>query len=241
MNAKLEPKKDPKVLAIEAKLKDRISMNMDKQPLSEAVTFLQNYTGLNIVLDPKALADEGLTSASPVSLVVNQIQLKTALKLMLQPLGLTYKVEDEVVLITSPQATQAQTITQDLLRRRPGHAADHAPQNLLPRQDVQSRAEPVERPQRRLRAQPGDLRAGRSRGIRTGFNGVGNATGERPKVDMTPIIQLITTSIAPGTWQVQDGSGQDVSSAYGLGGGFGGDAAAASTSSGSLVRSSRSS
>ena len=48
--------------------------------------------------------------------------------------------------------------------------------------------------------------------------------GERPKVDMTPIIQLITTSIAPGTWNVQDGYGQDASSAYGLGGGFGGDA-----------------
>ena len=35
------------------------------------VTFLQNYTGLNIVLDPKALGDEGLTSASPVTLNVN--------------------------------------------------------------------------------------------------------------------------------------------------------------------------
>ena len=66
MNARLEPKKDPKVLAIEAKLKDPISINMDKQPLSEAITFLQNYTGLNIVLDPKALGDEGLTSAAPV-------------------------------------------------------------------------------------------------------------------------------------------------------------------------------
>ena len=42
---------------------------MDKQPLSEAIAFLQNYTGLNIVLDPKALNDEGLTSASPVTLL----------------------------------------------------------------------------------------------------------------------------------------------------------------------------
>ena len=33
MNARLEPKKDPKVLAIEAKLKDPISINIDKQPL----------------------------------------------------------------------------------------------------------------------------------------------------------------------------------------------------------------
>ena len=87
MNARLEPKKDPKVLAIEAKLKDPISLNMDKQPLSEAITFLQNYTGLNIVLDPKALSDEGLTSASPVSLTVNNIQLKTALKLLAPAAG----------------------------------------------------------------------------------------------------------------------------------------------------------
>ena len=41
---------------------------------------------------------------------------------------------------------------------------------------------------------------------------------------MMPIIQLITTSIAPGTWKMQDGYGQEVPSAYGLGGGFGGDA-----------------
>src|SRR5262249_38754651 len=44
------------------------------------------------------------------------------------------------------------------------------------------------------------------------------------KVDMMPLIQLITTSIAPGTWRVHDNNGQDVSAAYGLGGGFGGDA-----------------
>ena len=36
MNARLEPRKDPKVLAIEAKLKEPVSLNVDKQPLSEA-------------------------------------------------------------------------------------------------------------------------------------------------------------------------------------------------------------
>ncbi len=108
MNARLEVKKDPKVLAIESKLKDPITLNVDKQPLSEAITFLQNYTGLNVVLDPKALNDEGLTSSSPVSLTVNNVQLKTALKLLLRPLGLTYRVEDEVLLITSPASGSAQ-------------------------------------------------------------------------------------------------------------------------------------
>ncbi len=42
-------------------------------------------------------------------------------------------------------------------------------------------------------------------------------------VDLMPIIQLITTSIAPGTWNIQDGYGHAVPPAYGMGGGFGGD------------------
>jgi len=223
MNKLLEPKKDPKVLAIEAKLKDRISMNMDKQPLSEAVTFLQNYTGLNVVLDPKALADEGLSSASPVTLVVNQIPLKTALKLMLRPLGLTYKVDDgEVILITSPQAMQAQTITQTYYVGDLVMPPDHAPQNLLPHAIFYPEQNPSSDPNAGVGTQPGGF--GADPRFPMGFNGVGNAKGERPKADMTPLIQLITTSIAPGTWRVQDINGQDGSSAYGLGGGFGGDA-----------------
>ena len=65
MNARLEPRKDPKTLAIEAKLKEPISINVEKQPLGEAVKFLQNYTGLNIMLDPKALNDEGAHFGDP--------------------------------------------------------------------------------------------------------------------------------------------------------------------------------
>ncbi len=174
MNEKLEPRKDPKVMVIEAKLKDRISINMDKQPLSEAVTFLQNYTGLNIVLDPKALADEGLSSSSPVSLVTNDTQLKTVLKLMLRPLGLTYKLEDDVILITSPQATQASTITKPYYVGDLVMPADHAPQILLPHaifdpeQDSQNAAN-----------QPGfgmnDPRFPLNK------SGVGSAKGERPE------------------------------------------------------------
>ena len=41
---------------------------------------------------------------------------------------------------------------------------------------------------------------------------------------MTPLVQLIATSIAPGTWQVNDGNGADITQSYGLGGAFGGGA-----------------
>jgi len=221
MNAKLEPKKDPKVLTIESKLKDRVSVNMDKQPLSEAVTFLQNYTGLNIVLDPKALGEEGLTSASPVSLVVNQIQLKTALKLMLRPLGLTYKVEDEVVLITSPQATQSQTYPKTYYVGDLVMPPDNGAQNRLPHTLM---AQPPQSDPNGAGIQTQGVFGALDPRSAQALSGLGSTKGDRPSVDLMPLIQLITTSIAPGTWKVQDGYGHDVSSAYGMGGGFGGDA-----------------
>jgi hypothetical protein len=87
MNALLEPKKPPQMLAIEAKLNDPVSLNMDKQPLQEAVDFLPNYTGMSIVLDSKARNDENTTSATPVTLAVTNIRLKTAMKLLLDALG----------------------------------------------------------------------------------------------------------------------------------------------------------
>src|SRR5262249_13175317 len=80
INAMLEPKKSASDLTIEKKLNEPISaVNFDKQPLGEAITFLQNYTGLNIVLDPKALSDENVTSASPVTLHLNGSKLKNVL------------------------------------------------------------------------------------------------------------------------------------------------------------------
>src|SRR5262249_27704331 len=113
INAMLEPKKAPQTLAIEAKLNEPVQqINMDKQPLQEAIDFLRNYTGMNIVLDPKALNDENISSATPVTLAANNIRLKTALKLLLSPLGLTYKIEDEVLLITSPQASLSSTFSR---------------------------------------------------------------------------------------------------------------------------------
>ncbi len=80
-----------------------------------------------------------------MSLVVNQVKLKTVLKLMLQPLGLTYKLEDDVVLITSPHGDQAQTITQTYYVGDLVMPPDHGPQNLLPHSDGSS-ASRVRRP-----------------------------------------------------------------------------------------------
>ena len=220
MNARLEVKKDPKVLAIEAKLKDTISLNVDKQPLSEAITFLQNYTGLNVVLDPKALNDEGLTSAAPVSLTVNNVQLKTALKLLLRPLGLTYRVEDEVLLITSPGST-AQMYSHTYYVGDLIMPANKGQPNPVAAVTSQMGAGPNSADGAGAMGQVGAMA---NPGQPPATPDMSVSKGDRPQVDMTPLIQLITTSIAPGTWRVQDSASQDISPAYGLGQGFGGPA-----------------
>ena len=111
-NARLEPKRDPSTLAVERKLREPINVNIQNQTLEEAVTYLQNYTGLNITVDPRALQEEGLSKDSKVDVRLNGVKLQTVLKLMLRPLGLTYKVEDDVLVITSPQATKETLYTK---------------------------------------------------------------------------------------------------------------------------------
>ena len=84
---------------------------MDKQPLAEAIGFLQDYTGLNIVLGHQGPGRRGHHLGLAGDPGGQQHPAQERLKLMLKPLGLTYKIEDEVLLITSPQANPSSTPT----------------------------------------------------------------------------------------------------------------------------------
>jgi RNA polymerase sigma factor (sigma-70 family) len=185
--ARPRPEEDPKRLSIKEKLKEPVTLDFEKQPLGEAITLLQKYTGLNIVLDPRALSDANISSAVPVSLAAKNIHLETALKLLLKPLRLTYKLEDEVVLITSSEALEAERMV----------VRTYGVGDLI---QPSGRAIPASGP-----------------GAKPGGN-EGPASGVVPKADMSPLIELITSGVAPGAWRVSDPSGADVSSAYVKGG-----------------------
>ena len=93
------------MLAIEAKLKDRISINMDKQPLSEADHLPAELHGAEHRARPEGAGRRGTDLGVARELDRQSVPAQDACsKLLLKPLGLTYKLEDEVVLITSPQA-----------------------------------------------------------------------------------------------------------------------------------------
>ena len=70
---------------------------------------LGSLVGINIYPDPQGLAAEGVTTDTPVTINLSQpISLKSALNLILDPLRLSYVVQNEVLLITSEQTRNSQ-------------------------------------------------------------------------------------------------------------------------------------
>ena len=89
---------------IQQKLKMPVQMKYQDRPLSEVIDSLSQLTGVNIHLDPRGLSQEGVSSDTPVTLDLNQeVMLKSALNLILEPLHLSFVIKDEVLKITSEQ------------------------------------------------------------------------------------------------------------------------------------------
>lgn len=94
-----------KELEIEQKLRTPILPRYDETPLSEVVASLSKLTGVNIHLDPRGLSQEAVRDDTPITFnhLQQEITLKSALNLILEPLNLTYTIKDEVLKITSKQ------------------------------------------------------------------------------------------------------------------------------------------
>ncbi len=89
---------------IHQKLRIPVLPRYDGMPLAEVMQSLSELAGVNIHLDPRGLGQEGVRTDTPVSLNLGQeVSLKSALSLILEPLHLTYMVKDEVLKVTSEQ------------------------------------------------------------------------------------------------------------------------------------------
>ena len=211
-NAMLEPKKAPQTLAIEEQAQrsglaqhgqaavaggDRLPPELHRdehRPRSQGAERREHHLG---------------HAGHPAA---NNIRLRTALKLLLNPLGLTYKIEDEVLLITSPQASMSSTIS------RPYYVGDL----VMPMQHSGNPAAGLKNPTNpafpslnnpgqnpaQAAPMPNGMQSVSTGGTRPG-GGPGAVVGDRPQVDLTPLISLITATIAPGTWRVHDTSGAE--------------------------------
>ena len=92
-----------------SKAEDRIAAELDKQtdvdfqdqPLTDVVTFLADFHNIPIIIDNEALTEEGIAPDTPVTRTLTGVKLRSALKIILQPLQLSYIIEDEVMKITT--------------------------------------------------------------------------------------------------------------------------------------------
>jgi hypothetical protein len=84
-----------------AALDDQTDLDFSEQPLSEVIDYLKQRHDIELQLDARALSDAGLSSDVPVTRNVKGITLRSALKLLLGEMDLTYVIRNEVLLITT--------------------------------------------------------------------------------------------------------------------------------------------
>jgi len=91
-----------KEIEIEKKLLTPVRYSCHKRPLSEVLAQLAKVVDVNIHLDDEGLREEGLSPDAPIDLeLTSDIQLKSCLTLILEQHHLCYIIKNEVLNITS--------------------------------------------------------------------------------------------------------------------------------------------
>lgn len=78
-----------------------VSLNVEDMALDQFADTLARKTGLQILLDHRALEEASITAEQAITLQVDQVPLRQALSLALEPLEMTWEAEGKIVLLTS--------------------------------------------------------------------------------------------------------------------------------------------
>src|SRR5215831_12497926 len=88
----------PSEAAIREELAKETTLELSEKSLEMAVKYLRQKHQIEIVLDQEALKQAGIDrTAAQISIDVHGISLRSALRLMLEPLNLTSVIKDEVL------------------------------------------------------------------------------------------------------------------------------------------------
>lgn len=221
--------------AIEQALQKKVQVQFNEAPLSEVINTLGQMTGVNVFIDVEGLAAEGVTSDTPVTINLSQeIGLRSVLNLILGQHRLGYVIQDEVLRITSEAAVAGDVYTDtyyvgDLVIPIPNfmpgynngmagalaqaHAAlgygpggfahnrqKNAPLVIAETDGDQDAASPLALGQL-TSANPMPSMANAPQPLPMG--GMGGATG----ADFDTLINLITATVEPNTWDDVGGPG----------------------------------
>ncbi|MFM1904906.1 MAG: hypothetical protein RLZZ440_2806, partial [Planctomycetota bacterium] len=219
-------------LEIQQKLDEKVQPSYRNQPLATVLDALGKQAGVSIHLDMVGLDQEAVSSDTPVTLSLDQpISLKSALKLLLEPLHLGYVVRDEVLKVTSPRLVKGDVYAvtypvADLVMPIPNFSSDGLGITGALREGYNQAAL-----RNSLSVQVGPTPAGIgpvARGGEAAINptslaqvqsGGGAAMGSTPSIpfgppaaggstqNFQPLIDLIQSTVAADSWDVVGGQG----------------------------------
>jgi general secretion pathway protein D len=218
-------------IEIENRLRLPVSVNFREAPLTEVISNLGKVAGINVFIDSRGLAEEAVDPMTPVTIdLARQISLKSALNLVLGPLHLSYVIKDEVLKITSEQLRDGEVIVKtynvaDLVTPIPNfvpnansglagalhNAQANMPMNWGglngdgPAVSVNSDAGGNAVLDPRMLAQMSSATGG-SMSASSGGPGPGGLTGG-VQADFESLIELITSTVFPTTWDDVGGPG----------------------------------
>lgn len=84
----------------------RVTVDFENAKLPEAIDYLRDVTGLNLVLLPRAMEKDG---ESPIRLKVKDLSVKSVLKLLLASHGLTAAYRDGAIVVLPKEDLQEMT------------------------------------------------------------------------------------------------------------------------------------
>lgn len=97
-----------------AKLKDQVEVKFNGVGLAAVMSRFEKTLDFPIIIDEKALEDEGISLDEKITLQLSQeVSFRNALKLVLDPLNLTWVIEDGVMRITTKPTSPAVTRVYD--------------------------------------------------------------------------------------------------------------------------------
>jgi type II secretory pathway component GspD/PulD (secretin) len=195
-----------------------LSLDFKNTPLRQVVDDLRTWTGINIVVDKRALEEENISMDQLVDMPnLNGITLKSALTNVLHQVKLTYVIEDEVLKITTEAHAKGRMVLKtyqvaDLVIPIEDHAAP----------TVAAMLGMQEAPESRAMSTPGASPFTGQHSLQGGQSVSGSLSNQQSPSSATPassgaqaakktledvLIKLITNTIKPETWDSMGGPG----------------------------------
>jgi hypothetical protein len=178
-----------------AALDQPTEFDFKERPFGEVIDYFHQKHEIKILLDRKSLRDAGIDTDAPITQTLKNIRLRSALRLMLAQLDLTYVVGDGYLLITSENEAENKLSVKVY------------PVRDLVALDSDFRPAPPANDGTDDSPSPADMLP------RPPFSGLGGfgLGSRRDKLDeagdFSGLIDMITSSIAPTTWDEVGGPG----------------------------------